>query len=51
MTKIKSGEQYGALNQNEFADTPFKNVFDEFEEQDLQKELGNDTVDGTFVLG
>ena len=48
MTKFKSGEAYGSLTQNEFASTPYKHEFDEFE--DLQKELGNDTVDGTFVM-
>ena len=48
MTKFKSGEAYGSLPQNEFASTPYKHDFDEFE--DLQKELGNDTVDGTFVM-
>ena len=49
MTKVKAGE-YGQLTQNEFAETPYKADFDDYEE-DLQKELGGQTVDGTFVMG
>ena len=50
MTKMKAGD-YGALNQNEFAETPYKmNDWQEFEEADLKQELGGETVDGTFVM-
>jgi len=36
MTKMKAGD-YGSLNQNEFAETPYKmNDFIDFEETDLK---------------
>ena len=53
MTKMKAGSEYGMLNQNEFAETPYKvNDFEEFE-TDLKQELGElggQTVDGTFEM-
>ena len=48
MTKMKAGG-YGNLSQDEFVETPYKGEFDDFE--DLQKELGGQTVDGTFEMG
>lgn len=50
MTKINANE-YGALSQNEFAPTPYKVNNFEYLEPDLRQELGEQTVDGTFVMG
>ena len=47
MTKMKAGA-YGELPQNEFVETPYKGEFEDFD--DLQKELGGQTVDGTFEM-
>ena len=49
MTKLKAGQEYANLSQDDFGDTPYKGEFDEFD--DLQKELGGQAVDGTFEMG
>lgn len=38
MTKMKAGQAYGELSQDDFGETPYKADFDEFD--DLKKELG-----------
>ena len=38
MTKMKAGQAYGELSQDDFGDRDYKGEYDEFD--DLQKELG-----------
>ena len=51
MTKVKAGDVYGSIGQNEFASTPYKEEEDIFDDIDLKNELGGEMVDGTFEMG